>query len=177
MTLTTHAVAGAAVAELFPNHPVLGFIGGFLSHFLLDAIPHWDYKILSNYANPDVAMAQNEQGISSATALKVDSNFYLDLVRIGSDFLLGFALSFIIWHPGGSHEQKIVFIGALAGMLPDFMQFVYTRFPYQPIVALQTFHRFMHAKLKLNNRPIIGITSQILIIIAIVFITKYFLLV
>ncbi len=177
MTLTTHAIAGAAVAELFPTHPVLGFIAGFLSHFLLDAIPHWDYKILSNYANPDVATAQNQLGVGSSANIKMDRNFYLDLIRIGSDGLLGFALAFIIWHPGGFHEEWIVFLGAFAGMLPDFLQFVYTRFPYQPIVALQDFHRFMHAKLKLNNQPIFGIVSQVVVITAIVLITKYFLLV
>ncbi len=177
MTLATHAIIGAAAAELFPSHPVLGFIAGFLSHFLLDAIPHWDYKILSDYANPNVAMAQNEGGTGASSKITIDRNFYLDLIRISSDGLLGFALSFIIWHPGGFHEEWVVFLGAFAGMLPDFLQFVYMRFPHQPIVALQAFHSFMHAKTRLTNRPMFGIVSQLAVLIAIVLITKYFLLV
>ena len=38
MTLTTHAVVGAAVATLLPSHPLLGISAAFLSHFFVDAI-------------------------------------------------------------------------------------------------------------------------------------------
>ena len=47
MVLTTHAVAGATLATLVPNHPLWGFVIGFGSHFVLDSIPHWDYSLKS----------------------------------------------------------------------------------------------------------------------------------
>ena len=53
MTLTTHAIFGAGLASLMPEHPVAAFIAGFASHFVLDAIPHWDYAILSESVDPN----------------------------------------------------------------------------------------------------------------------------
>lgn len=35
MTLTTHAITGAAIATMVPNYPALGFILGFGSHYIL----------------------------------------------------------------------------------------------------------------------------------------------
>jgi hypothetical protein len=53
MTLTTHALLGAAAASLFPASPALAFAAGFASHFAADALPHWDYKILSKKENKE----------------------------------------------------------------------------------------------------------------------------
>lgn len=44
MLLTPHILVGAAVASKFSN-PLLGLLFAFLSHFLLDRIPHWEYSI------------------------------------------------------------------------------------------------------------------------------------
>jgi len=164
MTLATHAVVGGAVASLFPNHPVTAFIAGFMSHFILDAIPHWDYKILSAYANPDAAVLK----------VKADKYFLLDLVRIGLDALLGLAIVFIVWQPVISTQWKILLLGAIGAMLPDFLQFVYLRFSHQPMVALQKFHvSLMHAKYKMNDKPIIGVLSQIFTMAVAVALAKY----
>ena len=174
MTLATHAVVGGTVAALFPSHPITAFLAGFFSHFILDAIPHWDYKILSSYANSDVAMSANavETGISKR--IKADKYFIYDLMRIGFDAFLGLAIIFVIWTSSSFGGWRILLIGAIAGMLPDFLQFAYMRFPHQPMVALQKFHTsLMHAELKLKNRPILGITTQIITMIVVIVITKY----
>jgi hypothetical protein len=42
MILSTHAIVGAAIASFLPSHPTIAFVLGFGSHFVLDAIPHWD---------------------------------------------------------------------------------------------------------------------------------------
>jgi hypothetical protein len=47
MILSTHAIVGGALASLFPSHPVVIIAAGFASHFAIDAIPHWDYKLRS----------------------------------------------------------------------------------------------------------------------------------
>ena len=44
MYITVHAAAGAAVGTLTGN-PLLAFIGGFVSHLILDMIPHGDETI------------------------------------------------------------------------------------------------------------------------------------
>ena len=44
MLLAPHILVGAAVASRFQN-PLLGIVFAFLSHFLLDSIPHWEYSI------------------------------------------------------------------------------------------------------------------------------------
>jgi hypothetical protein len=45
MILSTHAIVGGAIASLFPSHPLLVVAAGFVSHFAIDAIPHWDYPL------------------------------------------------------------------------------------------------------------------------------------
>lgn len=44
MYITVHAAAGAALGTLALN-PILAFIGGFISHLVLDMIPHGDESI------------------------------------------------------------------------------------------------------------------------------------
>ena len=166
MTLATHAVVGGAVAALFPNHPITAFIAGFFSHFILDAIPHWDYKLLSVYANPDK--------LGGSERIKADKYFILDLMRIGCDAILGLLIIFILWNLVIFGDWRILILGAIGSMLPDFLQFVYARFPHQPMVALQKFHSsLMHAEYRLNDKPIIGVSTQILTIIVVVLLVKY----
>jgi hypothetical protein len=47
MVLTPHAVVGAAIASAFGLSPGASLLTGFLSHFLLDRFPHWDYELTS----------------------------------------------------------------------------------------------------------------------------------
>ncbi len=42
MTATAHALAGAVIATKISN-PFIGLPLAFLSHFILDTIPHWDF--------------------------------------------------------------------------------------------------------------------------------------
>lgn len=48
MTLTTHATLGAVIGHAVGN-PVLAFVLGFVSHFLIDMIPHGDTGISDNF--------------------------------------------------------------------------------------------------------------------------------
>lgn len=47
MTISTHTAIGAAIGFAVGN-PILGFIIGFTSHFLIDTIPHGDSHISDN---------------------------------------------------------------------------------------------------------------------------------
>lgn len=148
MILASHAVVGAGLASLFPQHKIIAFIAAFLSHFILDAIPHWDYQILSESANPN-----------SGKTFMPSRLFYLDLIRIGTDAVIGLTLSILIF---GLSFQTL--LGAGAAILPDFLQFVYARMPRTPLRHLQRFHQWIHSKRKITATSA-GITLQAIFVI------------
>ncbi len=155
MTLTAHAVVGAAVITLLPAHPVLGISLAFCSHFLVDAIPHWDYPISSRSVNP-----------SFGEKMRMDRALFLDAARIGCDGLLGFTLALLFFHSLG--PAWLITAGAAAAMLPDPLQFVYAHFKHEPLVSLQCFHLWMHTKKELKKQPALGVASQLLFIFIVV---------
>ena len=127
MILTTHAIVGGAVASLFPSHPVLVAGLAFASHFVIDAIPHWDYPLHSISVKPG---ADNR-------ALKLDRALIVDLASIGFDACAGLALALWLFATPGT--LGVIALGALAGMLPDPLQFLHNLYPHQPLASLQRF--------------------------------------
>lgn len=155
MTLTTHGITGAAVAATMPQHMVLGFCLGFASHFLLDAIPHGDYPISTDSLNPD-----------KGGDLHAAKSLLLDAARIGTDGVLGLLVPLALF---GAHTSLAVLLaGAAGGMLPDALQFVYLRFPHQPIRALQNFHHAIHTKIRLEGRPLLAVFTQAAFVVLVV---------
>jgi len=156
MILTTHATVGATLATFMPGNPVLGFAIGFASHFVLDSIPHWDYKLKSSKRNKQKPLTND---------IIIGKDFFNDLVKIGLDALFGLTLSLLFL--GFIRHQSILTIlcGAIGGMTPDFLQFIYFKWRHEPLISLQKFHIWMHAKTGLNDRPFLGILSQMAIII------------
>src|SRR3989344_2738388 len=149
MILATHAIAGAAVASLNPTRPVPGFFAGFVLHFMLDAIPHWEYRIHSDSINPKIGKK-----------LVFDRDLFGDILRIGSDMSLGIILSLAFFY--SPESTFAVLAGALGGVMPDALQFVYGRVRRGPIVYLQKFHEWIHSPYKkLRHMPAFGITLQI----------------
>jgi hypothetical protein len=53
----------------------------------------------------------------------------------------------------------VIALGAVAGMLPDLLQFVYSLYPQEPLKSLQRFHGWVHSKRKLAWK--IGVVSQL----------------
>ncbi len=164
MTLATHTVVGAAVAAALPNHPILGGISAFASHFLLDALPHWDYRILSASANPD-----------TPSKLVFDRLFLLDLLRIGGDGLLGLAVAATFFLHGDltQFSSWIWLVGALSAILPDLLQFVYSKYPKEPVAHLQAFHRWIHTSRRLEGKHIIGVASQLALAAIVIFFSAF----
>ena len=164
MTLTAHAIVGATLATAVPAHPALAFALGFGSHFLLDAIPHWDYHLNSLSENKNDPLDSD---------MKIGKSFFFDLIKIGADCLLGFGLVFIFfWQRGNFSADVVVFLGALGAVAPDALQFLYFKWRHQPIVALQKFHIRIHSETEMKNRPMLGILSQVFLIIFVVILQK-----
>lgn len=143
LTLTTHAIVGATIASVMAAHPILAIAAAFASHFLLDAIPHWDYPIRSDSVKPGIA-----------ATMKYDGALFTDLLTIGADAVLGIGL--VLLFLASSGNLKLVLCGAGAAILPDALQFAYMRFAHEPLASLQRFHRWIHASKNLNDRPIWG---------------------
>ncbi len=166
MTLTTHAIVGAAAARIFSFNPILAFVAAFSSHFLIDAIPHWDYVAKSGRQDPENPMNND---------MVIGRDFWFDLVRIGFDATLGVFLSLVIFVPTSIYLFGIIFFGACLGILPDPLQFVYWKFRREPMVSLQRFHIWIHTAYKkwtLERRWVIGVTAQFVLIVVVVWLAE-----
>jgi hypothetical protein len=131
MILCSHALVGAAVASTIPSHPAAALLIGFASHFILDAIPHADYPIRSRSVNPEIG-----------APMVLNAALLWDILTIGSDGLLGILAAVFLF--GSPESLSAVLLGAIGGMLPDPLQFVYAHFPREPLRTLQRFHRWAH---------------------------------
>lgn len=156
----THAITGATLATLIPSNPVLGFAIGFGSHFILDSIPHWDYSLKSSRRD-------KQKPLNSDLVISKDS--FEDLIKVGLDGLLGLTLALLLLGVIRHQSILIILCGAIGGMTPDFLQFIYFKWRREPLVSLQKFHIWMHAKSDLKNKPVLGIFYQV-VVITIVFV-------
>jgi len=143
MVLTPHAVLGSAIASALRLSPPLAFVAGFASHYLLDPIPHWDYQLAS-------AEIDHDNPLNNRFDIK-GRPFIIDLVKVGFDACLGLGLALFFF--GWSGEATIISLtfASLGGVLPDVLQFAYTRVRREPFVAIQKLHNLMHAKTRINN--------------------------
>lgn len=158
MILTTHSIVGASIANLFPNHPGLGFGLSFASHYLLDTITHKDYNI-SGFVDKD-----------SKTIKSLFNNMKsaIHLMFVGADFLVGVILCVLIF----VRDEKTAYLtalGVLGGVLPDIFQFLYMKYKKHPFKAFQKIHDEVHNR----ETPVTGYLSQILSILF--FVSMYFL--
>lgn len=139
MTLTTHALVGAAAASLFPEHPYIAFAAGFASHLAIDALPHYDYAEYLHSFRQDFNNRLN-------TDMEIGPIFWKDLSIIAADALLGCLLAFPAAHVLGT-SYAIALVGAGAGIYPDLLQFVYykiRRTRAEPgLRHLQRFHMWL----------------------------------
>jgi hypothetical protein len=138
---------------------MLGVCVAFASHFLLDAIPHWDYPLRSSSLKPQIA-----------AAMKYDRALVADMLTIGGDAALGISLALILFTRQESYI--LLFCGACAGILPDGLQFVHMRFPHKPLVYVQRFHEWIHSSYEMHKRPALGICSQLAFLLVFVTVAR-----
>ena len=153
MILSTHALVGAALANMFPSHPGVAFAVGFASHFALDAIPHADYPIRSASIDPKIG-----------APLRFDRALLQDTITIGADGLLGLVFALLLF--GSAGNQWVILLGAFGAMLPDAFQFLHARFPHEPLKTLQRLHRWAHTDVEIKDRVVLAIASQALLVVA-----------
>jgi len=150
MILTPHSIVGAAIANLMPENPELGFALAYASHYALDVIPHRDYDI-DHFFDKDQKTFR-----SIFTSAKAGMN----LLIIGFDFLIGAGICFLLFV---RNRQTLIatLAGIAGGVLPDVLQFIYFTFQNHPWKIFQKIHDFFHSADKMIDRPVQGIVVQI----------------
>jgi hypothetical protein len=157
MTLATHAVVGAAVAGLFPAHPVVAFSAAFISHFALDSLPHWDYKLFS---------VKENQSKPLGIEIVFGKNFFIDCLRILIDILIGTVLSILIFYYLFHYASlNIIFLGIVAGILPDPLQAVYWASESRLFLPLQKFHIWIQKGKSLEVKWWAGLSLQLILVV------------
>lgn len=116
MMITPHVLAGAAFATSISN-PFILIVCAFVSHFLLDMIPHTDHNI---------------------TPLK--PNLYKLVIDAGVSFVLLFY--FIGNLP--LEKQLLFALGGFFGIFPDGLWMLYQLFHWKFLEHYVAIHNFLH---------------------------------
>ncbi|MBS3903144.1 MAG: hypothetical protein KGZ30_02075 [Anaplasmataceae bacterium] len=165
MILVTHGIIGAAAGSFFSFNPILAFIAGFVSHFAADTIPHWHYHLKS--------FVKNKYALKRDIVFSRNSG--IDIIKLGLDGLSSIILPVLFFWPVLPFSLDIILLGAIGGILPDALQFVYMKTKKEPLTTLQRFHLGIHSRIRLDDKPLIGITSQALIALITVCLTYWLL--
>lgn len=164
MVLTTHVVTGAAFASLTPNQPLLGFAVGFVSHFVLDAIPHWDYPRISEKKDKNNPMNND---------MAINKDFVKDIFKMGVDGIIGLLITYFIFVFYLKFSTLVILCGVTGGIVPDALQFVQMKWKHEPLTSLRRFHLWIQSWKSLDDKPVLGVLSQIAIICLVVWGVTY----
>ncbi|MFC1612460.1 hypothetical protein ACFL29_01275 [Patescibacteria group bacterium] len=173
MLFTTHAITGITIGVLTGN-PILAFVFGWISHHILDSLPHFDQG--SFYLEKDkgpswLGIKQKESGQKFKACPRDWIILFFDIFIAGILLLyILFNISFSLW--------LILFFGALGGLLPDILDvspFWNKKFKATKIGGkFHQFHEFFHWPLTIKW-IYLGIAIQIIIVaIDLFYIGKFF---
>jgi hypothetical protein len=162
MTLTTHALVGAAAASIFPHHPYMAFTAAFASHLAIDSMPHWDYQAWLRSTERDMLDPLKND-------MRWGRDLWHDVAVIGADAIIGTLLAVLVFGWWWGLSVPIALVGAWAGVLPDFLQFVYykTRTVWigALLLPLQQLHlRLQMAKHRYGWGAVKGLFMQSLVV-------------
>ena len=124
MTLTTHATLGAVLAKAAGN-PLMAFVFGFISHFLVDMIPHGDSGISDNFR---VHKRRRKQAVA----------------YVAVDAVIAVIFVLILANTRDISSMRTFTWGIIGGVLPDLIVGIYelTKAPF--LKWFNTMHFFFH---------------------------------
>lgn len=144
MLLTVHATTGALIGQQV-NNPILAFVLGFISHFVLDMIPHGDQDWIEEYKSDQKSKAKK----------------IICIVAI--DAIILFTLLVSQYFYGDSFAPSLsIASGILGGILPDFIV-VCHELSDKLFKNFYRFHFFIHDLIKVRLTPTQGLTFQAII--------------
>ncbi|MDP3710780.1 MAG: hypothetical protein Q8R29_03625 [bacterium] len=158
MISTTHiAIAAAASKTLSQGNPLAAFFISWASHYLADAIPHWQYKLKVS------KKWSNDPG--DLEKIRKSSLPLTDYVAVALDSFIGALVIFLI-SPHGSLKDWLYILAVVAGgPFPDFLLFLHKRFSWRILEVLRKFHDSFHSGINLSPYPKLGIPFQIIIVL------------
>lgn len=143
MTATNHALTGAVVA-LALKRPELALPAAFLSHFVIDMIPHY---------NPPGASRHNFKSYSASWTKKMDRKSFKIIFALDMVLLLVVMISLPFLSPPDV-SPATVFLGMLLAISPDFVG------GFQYLISAVSNMKFkngwftkIHIRLQLLERP------------------------
>ncbi|MCR4312507.1 MAG: hypothetical protein NUV56_04465 [Candidatus Uhrbacteria bacterium] len=123
MTLTTHAAIGAFIGS-FVSDPVIGFMAGATSHFLVDMIPHGDNQL--------------------ADLFRVYKRRKLAVTYVMIDAIIAI-LFLLVMFSARSGDMNTAFSAAIAGsILPDLLVGLSDATQWKPLKRFSKFHFYFH---------------------------------
>lgn len=99
MTATAHALVSGAIVAAIPN-PAISLPLAFISHFIMDLIPHWDF----------------------GTNWRSRSKVFTGLIAI-ADTIIGFTVTYLFF--SGKVATPLLLTAAAVGNLPDWLEAPY----------------------------------------------------
>ena len=154
MILLPHIITGAMIGAKTKNLGLI-IILSFLSHFILDKIPHWDYSI---------------KGVKDFRGTRNFKKLVMTLIKIGIDGLIGLLIvSLTLWQSDMFNSDYLLFIlfGIFASVLPDLLGILSEIMHNNLLNIFAKFHDFAHSKKteKEGKITFLGIFTQIAVII------------
>lgn len=156
MTLTAHSIIAAAVTKpLAAMNPLLIFIVAIASHYLADAIPHWDYK---------VASLENDEDKENRRIQYNRRAIIKDVSHFAIDTLVGSVIVILAVRPTTTAQWIWVALAVIGGCLPDFLQGFYA-LKLKFLRPHQRLHDLFHTNIRLGPYPLVGIPFQAALVI------------
>ena len=149
MLVPVHAVIGGLIGEKLVASQILAFVFGFLSHFLLDMIPHNDGVTLD-----EAQMKHKKPELYLNVAAQIATTFFILIIWI-------YALKPI-------HDQAVI-LGMVGAVLPDALWGVYERFKIKQLKWFFNLHNYIHGFFKFEVSRKKALVAQGLLIILISF--------
>ena len=178
MTLTTHILVAGAAAEIILAPlgasgakwgPLAAFFLGWASHYFLDLVPHWSYRM------PSV-----EKTDSAGRQIFSDDKKQVvkDVSKAAADLILGTIVLFLLTKPEFTFDSIIFWLAVVSGsVLPDALQGVDLVYKGFPFAQLKKFGGLLHFDKKGEPHDlaptILSVGSQVLIVGAAILILTY----
>jgi len=118
MFLTTHTVVGVLISQHTPT-PLIAFSLGFLSHFLLDFIPHGDEQLLTAEDKEHGRFRKAALASSLDVALTVAFFLFLYSTVDLHDLGQGFRQLAVVGRVGHVDHDRVAEVDAVAGDVPE----------------------------------------------------------
>ncbi len=152
MILASHIIISGLIGAQSKSY-FLAALAGLVSHYVLDAVPHWDEYLSKEFKD------KTETGISFIK----NKLFWKEMAKVAIDILLGLIIFYVLAGRDLDYgSAALALTGIFFGILPDPLQLLYW-LTKSPLLKLNyDLQHALHKKIQPNF--ILGILTQIITI-------------